>query len=293
MLEMQSCFADALAEGAKGGSFNTAWLSHRVVAHDANAVKLRGRGPDINIHSLFIHFVIERHREALLWSAIVAKADANQDGYLNLDEFQAFLKSLGVSGHKSWYKIAQPRRHIDTSKLLSEAGIDQPRQTRFDYTSQNGYALLLSDHQSMGIHHYPDYGKAGSGNFCTFDADHCFGGNWTTAPTNSTSDIFKHAAFEIPRCGDCIIAGLLGQSSKGLEAFLPPRSREGSSPQQRFATKANAGETPVLPTTARYEGVDFSLGSVLPAGDTAREFVTRLLLRYSVGLQVTRCVCFG
>lgn len=102
-----------------------------------------------------IHYVIERHREALLWSAIVAQADQNGDGYFDQQEFQNFLEKLGGSSAKNlWFKVSQPRRSLSTSKLLDQAGIPQPLSTTFDFTSLNGYALLLSDQQTIGVHSF-------------------------------------------------------------------------------------------------------------------------------------------
>lgn len=99
-----------------------------------------------------IHFTIERHREALLWSVIVAKADKDGDGFLNLEEWQELLLSLGATPDRSTITVPQPRRKVDTSLVLKEAGLEQPLHTKFNYISSNGYALMLAANQNMGVH---------------------------------------------------------------------------------------------------------------------------------------------
>lgn len=108
------------------------------------------------------------------------------------------------------------------------------------------------------------------------------------APTNSTSDIFKHIAFEDPQCGDCIIVALLGEDLKGLESFLPAKSR---APGNNLNT-SDSLDTPVLPLTKTWQETDLALASVLPPDLCARDFVTRLLLRYSytMGGQKSRLI---
>lgn len=108
----------------------------------------------------------------------------------------------------------------------------------------------------------------------------CFGGNWTHPPKESTSDIFKHAAFDATRCGDCVIASLLGKSSRGLEAFLPPQARPASADANTNAPPPSF-DSPILPLTRDWHDADFALSKVVPADWSARDFATNLLLRYS------------
>lgn len=98
-----------------------------------------------------MHYVIERHREALLWSVVVAKADANADGLLDQTEYEALLKSLGYR-RGSKIKVPQPRRTIDTGSLLKQAGLQQPLETGLDFTSMDGYALMLEQGHKLGVH---------------------------------------------------------------------------------------------------------------------------------------------
>lgn len=97
-----------------------------------------------------IHYVIERHREALLWSVIVAKADSDHNGFYGSAEYTELLRSLGKI-KRGRISVQQPRRTIDTSSLLKQAGLEQPLQTTFDFTSMNGYALSLPRGKKEGV----------------------------------------------------------------------------------------------------------------------------------------------
>lgn len=101
----------------------------------------------------------------------------------------------------------------------------------------------------------------------------------------------KRVAFQHYRCGDCISAALLGHASSGLEAFLPPRGlHETAMNKEGAGTDYIAGEveTPVLPLTKHWEDTDFSLNNVMPTHVDARDFVTRLLLRYSYTMATSK-----
>lgn len=140
------------------------------------------------------------------------------------------------------------------------------------------------------VRRYPNFDKPGSGRFCSIDPEWCFGGNWTHPPTSSTSDVFKRAAFEEPKCGDCVIAAFLGESSRGLEAFLPPSpqtplqqaKKTGSQSKLKEEALLTASmESPILPLSRDWHDTDFALSKVLPRRMSSRDFATSLLLRYS------------
>ncbi|KAI3476164.1 hypothetical protein L1887_62276 [Cichorium endivia] len=61
---------------------------------------------------LAAHYVLERHREALLWSFVVAKHDRDADGLLSAAEAEAVLKDLGIDAHKAYAapQVELPRR---------------------------------------------------------------------------------------------------------------------------------------------------------------------------------------
>lgn len=72
---------------------------------------------------------MERHREALLWSAIVAKCDANHDGIITPAELQAFLD---IVGHREYDELVVPfpRRDVRTDDIAQAAGLKPPKEVR-------------------------------------------------------------------------------------------------------------------------------------------------------------------
>lgn len=119
---------------------------------------------DLVNHFLFTHFVIERHREALLWSLLVGKIDKNGDGKLDQMEYDAFLTSIGMTtkAMKSWKDslsnphdnpipiLKIPIRLPERSSLRDEkvfgnlAKIGEPklRETRLQFSSHDGYPFI-------------------------------------------------------------------------------------------------------------------------------------------------------
>lgn len=91
-------------------------------------------------------------------------------------------------------------------------------------------------------------------------------------------------AFENVRCGDSVIAGLLAASGpRGFEAFLPQDEAPLAHNNEEFTKHRQGSAAPVsvLPLGKTWKDIDFSLDKVKPDGETLRQFITRLILRYS------------
>lgn len=56
--------------------------------------RFRGAGKNVVMHFLFFNTVMERHREAALWSYVMFNLDANHDGMVDYDEFQALRRTF-------------------------------------------------------------------------------------------------------------------------------------------------------------------------------------------------------
>ncbi|KAF7349878.1 hypothetical protein MVEN_01288300 [Mycena venus] len=117
--------------------------------------------PDLEVNMMFLgsHFVIERHREALLWSWIVAKwggsssasssGNANTHGLLDSTAKDAMWAELGGTPGSDHLHVRWPQRtsRIEVRKNLNRAGIrepfsdPEPPQTRAQYSfvSSDGY----------------------------------------------------------------------------------------------------------------------------------------------------------
>lgn len=243
--------------------------------------------------SFSIHFLIERHREALLFSAIVLRADINHDGSLDAAELNSLLSLINASPTQDNLDVAQPSRNIPVEDLLKQAELPLPQQSKYEALSANGYSLARAAGQTLGKSRYDctfshyfdakrlhcrwiDYSNPGPRRFCSLNIQQCFR---PSEILQDSSDLFKHIAFAQPECGDCLILALLGASgTQGLEAFLPPHDKvsEGLSSEDTSIL-----DTAVLPLTKSWRDADFSLASNVPKDISFRSFATRLLLRYS------------
>lgn len=204
---------------------------------------------------LATNYIVERHREALLWSFIVARSDRDNSQTLSIAERKTLLSEIGfnVDNHtSSILVVSQPKREPteDAAQALSQVGLGSPMATSYTFTShESGYAYVYLDGRPQRSHngkytslkpkdpphngwpyYRPEAGKVqnNEGNpSCTLDVWECFGGNFLEVEDDGlrSEDLLKVLAFERPRCGDCIISSLLGKSGKrGLSAFLPTRN---------------------------------------------------------------------
>lgn len=114
--------------------------------------------PGASTSFLFAHFLIERHREALLWSYLVLKLDQNGDGEIDTKEMAALLQPLGVFTPSSFSEfnpldpsntasVKMPYRSLqehDGHLQLLDA-LDLPRPLKTEYTfisSEGGYPFM-------------------------------------------------------------------------------------------------------------------------------------------------------
>lgn len=115
--------------------------------------------PGLSTHFLFAHWVIERFREAMLWSFLVLKMDEDGDGLIDVNEFTAnLLQPLGIQrGIGSFsdltsadlsltVNVAFPyRASLDDDehlKQLDRASFPRPVKTEYSFTSSDGYPFM-------------------------------------------------------------------------------------------------------------------------------------------------------
>lgn len=247
---------------------------------DTASQKFRGSGHDTNMAFFFINYVIERHREALLWSYLVARIDEDEDGWIDevekLDLFNFLAIHPGNQLHTSDNSIAvsTPLRDVDYGHYFQQAGLSVPLQTNYTFGSSNGYAYVDGRYTPWGHSDWPDFTKTQSIPFCSIDS-HCLG-----LQPEEAVDLFKRVTFEHRKCGDCLIVALLHLSGKtGFGAFLPP-SRQDDPP----LTISNRTVT-VLPKSKNWRDVDFSLhtitGHLEQSDESYQSFCIRLIHRYA------------
>lgn len=233
--------------------------------------------------------MIEKHREALLWSFLVAASDKDQSGTYS-DEERAHMRSV-IGGHlkEGRIHVAEPLRPGTDAdqkyydQQIENAHIEKPRETEYQWSSQDGYPFLGP------IHQLPYQLKGDHPSFCKVSVSKCFGRSDFFSTTEAAADatytpeeLFRNIAFRDTACGDCLIVALLGTSGPhGLSAFLP-EAAEGSIRSGRMSRRGTVDEVPLVGGLSRdWESADFSLASALWGHWSPRDFSVRLIQRYS------------
>lgn len=237
-------------------------------------------------------FVVERHREALLWSWIVAKW-ASSNGEISAEVKRLMWEEIAGTDARDSLHVRRPvrRSREDDGEAFDRAGVPRPKNTQYSFSSQDGHALSYLDWSwpwQRTRNGYPDLSHttrpharswfASSGKACRLSLTKCF----QPSHSESASSLFRRIAFEQLACGDCLIAALINVSGpQGISAFLP-------SPDT--TVHVQPGSTPHLPLTSTWAETDFSLAQVLPKGEEVlqlRTWCTRLIQRYIYTLGAT------
>lgn len=184
--------------------------------------RFRGE-PGFQLYSWFVsfHYLIERHREAMLWSYIMLRSDVDGDGFLGWKERQSIMKSL-ENGMKNEGKSSYRKRNFyHVIQLLERAGLEGPKvNTDVLWTSLDGPSAIINLDCSE------------------FDVNECLAPGFSISTTDATSRnpvfstavIFERLARQKPTCGDCLLKLLLQQTPRGLGPLLPDAKKQ---PEQR------------------------------------------------------------
>lgn len=255
-------------------------------------------------------YIVERHREALLWTWAIAKWGGSE-GLLSVATKRKMWDELrsgeGESG-KDDIEVPRPIRRSRNSdtQAFERAGVPSPRNTEYSFSSQDGYALSYLDWTwpwQRSREGYPDLSerqrgrqhsrswlstKEPSGVVCRLSYSKCFA---PQEQDESANAFFKRIAFApstSSSCGDCIIAALLNASGRsGISAFLPSAASTVRVPED----SDRLGSLAHLPLTERWRDTDFTLPSIF--GDigqreiSLRTWCTRLIQRYQYVLGST------
>ncbi|ELU38178.1 hypothetical protein AG1IA_07791 [Rhizoctonia solani AG-1 IA] len=203
------------------------------------------------------HWIVERWREALLWSWVVARGEIRSrkdaNAWTQGVAQQAWSELGGKMGEYTLAVTRAPRSTLENADEWAGAKAT---------TSLDGYPYS----EEMA-----EQGWVSEGDVCELSFDHCL------ALHDTASRTFQRIAFEEPiKCGDCIIRALVNQSGKrGLEAFLPPKSKK------PFSKEAK----PALPLGSSWQDADFRLATLVPEWVNTRQFVLRMLQRYRFVLE--------
>ncbi|KAF8191952.1 hypothetical protein K438DRAFT_1935213 [Mycena galopus ATCC 62051] len=252
--------------------------------------------PDLEVNMMFLgsHFVIERHREALLWSWVVAKwggsssaasngnGKANANGLLDATAKDAMWAELGGTAGNDTLRVRWPERtsRMEVTKNLNQAGIREPfadvdaphTRAQYSFVSSDGsvHPYLPLIRTPAPIRHVPHPTDAVAYQISRAE---CLGEGAEPA-----WDVFRRALVENPECGDCFIFALVrATGQRGLDIFLPAPN----SPSSFHDASREAETLPlILPATAP------------PLPPNPRKFALRLIYRYSysLGISLTKFV---
>lgn len=235
----------------------------------------------VDLPFLTTHYLIERNREVLLWSLIVATHDLDRSGTFSWTERASLLEWLivnaggAVSGDA--VRIGWPNRSDDrdeTDDVLAWSGFGPPGATRYDFTSAHGdpfVELPIVDYQH------------GRGTSCWLHIVDCFGPSFLDENmVVEVNDVMRRIVAEKPHCGSClIVAGLGASSPAGLDGFLP----------SHWSARDRATAAPIAPELAMgartIAEADYGWAAVTPQlehFDGLRDFCVRLIQRYSFAL---------
>ncbi|KAM0756536.1 hypothetical protein T439DRAFT_309018 [Meredithblackwellia eburnea MCA 4105] len=248
--------------------------------------RFRGKGPaEVQSSFILVHYTIEKHREALLWSYFFGRSDDDQDGQFSPAERGALLTDLGYDGESKEITVGYP--HRDTlngfEKQFDFLGLERPKETKLSFTSADGFAHFLPTGGDARSTPWPSFTSkiTPSTTACTIQLSECFGDEFTSSSLTSSTrvvDAFRRVAFEHPTCGDCLIVQLLNRAPKGLDAFLPSESPSSSS--NSGSSPSSSTNVEAIGLTQTFADANFTL-PVLPPQLTIRDRCIALIQRYS------------
>ncbi|KAF8207763.1 hypothetical protein K438DRAFT_1814182 [Mycena galopus ATCC 62051] len=214
---------------------------------------------EFEVNTIFIatHYVIERHREALLWSWVVVKWGGSS-GTLDWAQKNKMWEELG-GGSEEIISLQQADRRTsnDVEVNLLTAGLQPPRAVDPEQQGDTTYSWVSMDGYSANFHTLPKR--------IDFRRD-CIGVDGERA-----WHMFRRLAKVDSACGDSVIAALVHSAKSGLEVFLPPPSTQSTHPP--------LSEPIILPLVLP--------DSAPPLPPNPRAFAVRLLMRYAYVLGET------
>ncbi|KAG8971643.1 hypothetical protein FRC05_010899 [Tulasnella sp. 425] len=260
---------------------------------------------DVAITVLQTHYTVERWREALLWSFIVATIGGDDDQWSEEQMRMAWMR-MGGDPKRRDLSVRRGRR-----RTVVGANERAKEKTKVVFSSYDGYPYTGMGRS--GFKEYPDFTSPDpstrgnhQANRCTIQLTTCFTVPDPKGGTTTASDIFKNVAFRNPQCGDCILSALVTRSGEtGLSALLPDPSRRfptrlarGAAslpkrgPQRAAAAEAAGGESNLvarLPVAKSWEAADFTLrGVAAQVGSVSvRQWVLQAIYRYRFAIGST------
>ncbi|KZS99795.1 uncharacterized protein LAESUDRAFT_732875, partial [Laetiporus sulphureus 93-53] len=241
---------------------------------------------DVNAFFMHAHFIVERAREALLWSWVVGRVGALNGTWGEAEARRAWEEIGGAWGESD---LLVETSHRDTlTRERVERVLLQISAAELDLvfilyvSSLDGYAYA-----GLGAYGRPEWvsfaPEINEGHLprCRISYEKCFAMEHpeSEGQQRRASEIFTDIAFRNEACGDCVVLALTKASgSHGLSAFLPASDRV----LPPVDNEDGEREVPHLPLVANWEDGDFSLFAVMGMKRelNVRQWVLQLLQRY-------------
>ncbi|KAI0366952.1 hypothetical protein BV20DRAFT_951200 [Pilatotrama ljubarskyi] len=241
-------------------------------------------GGDGDFYNMFMHahYIVERAREALLWSWTVGRIGGLDDTWGEEQTARAWRELGGLDdGSNELHVESYPRETLDPVRVaanLKEAGYETNIRTVYQFSSLDGYAY---GHFGLkGSRGWPSFTLNDTRPACTMKRDECFNVKGADGGPAGASDVFKHIAFDRYECGDCMMLALVKASGPlGLSAFLPSEERR---VPIEDPLPGPEGFIPHLPLVSDWHDGRFALRDVMKDAHTTsvRDWSLMLLQRY-------------
>ncbi|KAJ7020020.1 hypothetical protein C8F04DRAFT_1145945 [Mycena alexandri] len=222
-------------------------------------------GGEFEVNTIFTatHFVMERHREALLWSWTVAKWGRVADGMLDEELKAAMWLELGAEDDQDEFRRNSSMRtsNDDVALNMRAAGLEQPQSDIPEERANTTYLFVSLDGYTPNYTNRPQEGG--------LSRNECIGRDKETA-----WGVFRRLAVDKPHCGDAVITALTNTAPHGLSIFLPPHTSSALAP-------VHAVLPLIMPSTAP------------PLPENPRAFALRLIHRYAYVIAETPSAFFG
>ncbi|PRP89554.1 hypothetical protein PROFUN_00818 [Planoprotostelium fungivorum] len=151
------------------------------------------------------HYVMERFREALLWSYLSLRMDSDGNGIIDLMERKAIIKDIIKVKYQPGYMRTHRQLHFEMDEVLHGADLPPTMAETIRWTSMDGPVGM--DVQCQW-----------------FNPETCF--SHSDVPGNITIErALDNFVRSNTQCGDCTIQRLLQDHPRGYEPLLPPREK--------------------------------------------------------------------
>lgn len=162
---------------------------------------------DFDLSFLYSHYLVERHREALLWSFFFARSDIDGDGKYSEKELESLKRELGIENDSiaKDRQVRQPERtttHMNSQIIqdnLQNIGSSLLRSTEVSFTSFDGFSPApMTRPYSRNI----SYNEKENQDACIMPAV-CFEPFFGSGKDLSVQEVYLRFAHQLWMCGDC------------------------------------------------------------------------------------------